>query len=192
MHFTAVLTASLLSILSLTTASPLDTRQTQTIKPPPLYYLRTKVVNGAHKDTGSNKTNLYLYSYHTGAGLGDAGLSSNKSIAMEGYLNGTQQLMTYPNNSIGPWPLAVQDGFYQEWNQVTISIAGYNTYDTGFFFNSSGLQYNGSTGGWLACDWWHGVPQLFQVNGYLNNGFGVTGLQTPSSCSRVQLQPVAV
>ncbi|KIW68618.1 hypothetical protein PV04_04552 [Phialophora macrospora] len=192
MHFTTILTASLLSILSLATASPLDTRQTQTVKPPALYYLRTKVVNGAHKDTGSNKTNLYVYSYHTGAGLGDAALSSNKSIAWQGYLNGTQQLMTYTNNTIGPWPLSVQNGFYQEWNQVTISISDTPTYNAGFFFNSSGLQYNGTTGGWLACDWWHGVPQLFQVNGYLNNGFGVTGLQTPSSCSRVQLQPVAV
>ncbi|OCT52583.1 hypothetical protein CLCR_10785 [Cladophialophora carrionii] len=192
MHFTTILTASLLSVLSLTTASPLDTRQTQTVTPPALYYLRTKVVNGAHKDTGSNKTNLYVYSYHTGAGLGDAALSSNKSTAWQGYLNGTQQLMTYPNNAIGPWPLAVQNGPYQEWNQVTISISALPTYNAGFFFNSSGLQYNGSTGGWLACDWWHGVPQLFQVNGYLDNGFGVTGLQTPSSCSRVQLQPVAV
>jgi len=190
MHFTAVLATTLLSVLSLTSASPLDTRQT--ITPPARYFLRTKVVNGNHKDTGSNKTGLYLYSYHTGAGLGDAALSSNKSIAFQGYLNGTQQLMTYNNNAIGPWPLAISYAAYQEFVSVTISISGLNTYDTGFFFNSSGLQYNQSTGGWLACDWWHGVPQLFQVNGYLDNGFGVTGLQTPSSCSRVQLQPIAV
>ena len=112
MHFTTVLTTTLLSALSLTTASPLDTRQTTTTTPS-LYYLRTKVVNGAHKDTGSNKTNLYVYSYHTGAGLGDAALSSNKSSAWQGYLNGTQQLMTYANNQLGPWPLSVQDVTYQ-------------------------------------------------------------------------------
>jgi len=190
MYFTTLLTMALLSIAGLATASPLDTRQTQTITPPASYYLRTKVANGAHKDTGSNKTNLYVYSYHTGAGLGDAALSSNKSIAWHGHLNGTRQLMTYTGNTLGPWPLSVQDAPYQEWNQVSLSIVGNPTY--GFFFNSSGLQYNGTTGGWLACDWWHGVPQLFQVNGYLSNGFGVTGLQTPNSCSRVQLQPVAV
>ena len=113
MYFTTVLTTALLSISSLVTASPLDKRQAQTVTPPKLYYLRTKVVNGAHKDSGSNKTNLYVYSYHTGAGLGDAALSSNKSIAWQGYQNGTQQLMTYPNNQIGPWPLSVQYGAYQ-------------------------------------------------------------------------------
>jgi hypothetical protein len=126
MHFTTILTASLLSLLSLlslATASPLDTRQTQTVTPPALYYLRTKVVNGAHKDTGSNKTNLYIYSYHTGAGLGDAALSSNKSIAWQGYLNGTQQLMTYPNNTIGPWPLSVQYGSYQGLSPMAVYTA---------------------------------------------------------------------
>src|ERR1700744_1452115 len=95
-----VLSTTLLSILSLATASPLDTRKTGTVTPPASYYLRTKVVNGAHKDTGSNKTNLYVYSYHTGAGLGDAALSSNKSIAWQGHLNGTQQVLTYPGNQI--------------------------------------------------------------------------------------------
>ncbi len=113
MYFTAALTTALLSICSFTTASPLDTRQTQTVTPPKSYYLRTKVVNGAHKDSGSNKTNLYVYSYHTGAGLGDAALSSNKSIAWQGYQNGTQQLFTYANNSVGPWPMSVQYGPYQ-------------------------------------------------------------------------------
>ena len=113
MYFTTVLTASLLSLFSFTTASPLDKRQTGTITPPATYYLRTKVVNGAHKDSGSNKTNLYVYSYHTGAGLGDAALSSNKSIAMSGYLNGTQQLMTFPGNQLGPWPFSILDAPYQ-------------------------------------------------------------------------------
>ncbi len=36
-----------------------------------------------------------------------------------------------------------------EWNSVTIGIADIDTYNAGFFFNSSGLQYNGTTGGWL-------------------------------------------
>ena len=102
---------ALFSALSLVTASVLDTRQT--VNPPAKYYLRTKVVNGKHEDCGTDKTNLWVYLYHTGAGLGDVGLSSNKSWAWEGYLNGTQQLFTYENNQIGPWPLAIAYGPYQ-------------------------------------------------------------------------------
>merc|ERR1711900_96070 len=123
MHLATVFTATLLSLITFSTASPLlQTRQT--IDPPPLYYPRTKVVNGDHKDTGSNKSDLWVFSYHTGAGLGDAGLSSNKSWAWEGYLNGSQQLFTYPNNEIGPWPLALEyANSYQRWAEASISIA---------------------------------------------------------------------
>ncbi|EXJ91851.1 hypothetical protein A1O3_00401 [Capronia epimyces CBS 606.96] len=151
MHFSAMLATTLLSILTLATAVPvLEARQT--IDPPASYYLQTKVVNGQHKDSGTNKTDLWLYSYHTGAGLGDAALSSNKSWAWEGYLNGSQQLFTYENNEIGPWPLAIGYGTYQQWGPVTISIAEGATAGQGFFFNSSGLQYNQSIGGWLGED----------------------------------------
>lgn len=111
MHFLVHFAVTLFSVFSFTTASPIEARQT--ITPPSLYYLRTKVVNGAHKDTGTNKTGLYVYSYHTGAGLGDAALSSNKSIAWQGYLNGTQQLMTTATNQLGAWPLAIAYGPYQ-------------------------------------------------------------------------------
>lgn len=79
---------------------------------PAKYYLQTKVVSNT-VTCGTDKNGLWVYSYHTGAGLGDVGLSSNKSWAWEGYLNGTQQLFTYPNNEIGPWPLAIQTGTYQ-------------------------------------------------------------------------------
>lgn len=53
--------------------------------------------------------------YHTGAGLGDAVLDSDKSVAMEAYYNKTdsQQYFTYKGNEIGGWPLAVQYGAYQ-------------------------------------------------------------------------------
>jgi len=185
MHFPTVLTAALLSLCAFATSSPLlQTRKT--IDPPALYYLRTKVVNGKHVDTGSNKTNLYVYSYHTGAGLGDVGLSPNKSSAMEGYLNGTQQLFTYENNQIGPWPLAIAYGnSYQQWSTATISIAQDPSTYQGFFFNSTGLQYNNSFGGWLACDWWYATPQLFNINAPYTTPL-------PNSCSRVQLLPVAV
>jgi hypothetical protein len=110
MHF-STLTTSLISLFAIASASPLNTRQTTTT-PPARYYLETKVVNGNHKDYGTNKTGLFLYSYHTGAGLGDAALSSNKSIAWEGYLNGTQQLFTTAGNNVGPWPLSVSFAQY--------------------------------------------------------------------------------
>ncbi|KIV92631.1 hypothetical protein PV10_03905 [Exophiala mesophila] len=184
MHFSFITSLSLLLTTAAVSASPiLESRQT--IDPPARYYLETTVVNGDHEDFGSNKSSLWLYSHHTGAGLGDAGLSSNRSWAMEGYLNDTQQLFTYENNQIGPWPLAVGYGPYQQWNLVTISIAALPSSGQGFFFNSSGLQFNGSVGGWLACDWWHGVPQLFNLNGYEYGDIA-------KSCSKVELHPVAI
>jgi hypothetical protein len=165
MHF-STLTTSLISLFAIATASPLNTRQTTTT-PPARYYLETKVVNGNHKDYGTNKTGLFLYSYHTGAGLGDAALSSNKSIAWEGYLNGTQQLFTTAGNNIGPWPLSVSFAQYTGmsektstcslltpsavWNPAMISIASQPSVG-GFFFNSTGLQFNytgAGTNGWL-------------------------------------------
>lgn len=112
MHFSSIASLSLLLTTAAVSASPiLETRQT--IDPPARYYLETTVVNGDHEDFGSNKSALWLYSHHTGAGLGDAGLSSNRSWAMEAYLNGTQQVFTYENNQIGPWPLAIGYGPYQ-------------------------------------------------------------------------------
>ena len=112
MHFSFITSLSLLLTTAAVSASPILERR-QTIDPPARYYLETTVVNGDHEDFGSNKSSLWLYSHHTGAGLGDAGLSSNRSWAMEGYLNDTQQLFTFENNQIGPWPLAVGYGPYQ-------------------------------------------------------------------------------
>lgn len=39
--------------------------------------------------------------------------------------------------------------------------------------------------GELACDWWHGLPQLFWEFFFEESGI-------PSSCAQVQLVPVAV
>lgn len=78
------------------------------------------------------------------------------------------------------------------WNFVRINElvfdAGYGSTD-GFFFNASGLQWEGRGAGvfvgWLACDWWHGVPQLFWEYFLVPAGI-------PSSCAQVELFPVAV
>lgn len=103
---------SLLTLASSAESFPLNIDKVESAAPPALYYLQTQVV-GTGPDCGSDKNNLWLYSYHTGAGLGDACLSANKSDAMQAYLNKTEQLFTYPANTIGGWPMAIEFGEYQ-------------------------------------------------------------------------------
>lgn len=206
-----------MALTGLVAATPLPNKRQTTTTPPDRYYLQTKVVDSSN-DTGTDKDGLWVYSYHTGAGLGDVGLSSNKTWAWEGYLNGTQQLFTYPN-AFAPWPLAVKYGPYQGTSTrktstyikltlgsgfvlTTISVSDQPSADApGFFFNSSGLQYNYTNHGWLgmwfvifnltqsniliACDWWHGVPQLFSLTSYQYGPL-------PTSCSTVELYPIAL
>lgn len=43
--------------------------------------------------TNADHNNLYVYSYHTGAGLSDAVLTNDVSIASSIYLNGTNALV---------------------------------------------------------------------------------------------------
>lgn len=81
-HFLPTLLCFLFSFFTFTLASPIEDRA------PTQYHLQTKVVNGT-KDCGSKKGGLYVYAYHTGAGTNDAVLSSNKTLAEAGYLNGT-------------------------------------------------------------------------------------------------------
>lgn len=54
--------------------------------------------------------------------------------------------------------------------------------DNQFFINATGVQAKGDFGGWVICDWWHGVPQLFHY---------FKGYETPlsQSCEFVQLLP---
>ena len=76
----------LLSLLNLAfSSSLLSPRQASATQQ---YYLRTSIVD-ATNDTGTPKGHLYLTSYHTGAGLSDAVLTSNISNALPGYLNST-------------------------------------------------------------------------------------------------------
>lgn len=89
-----------LTLTSLAQASPLQARQA-----PDRFYLQTQVVPGVN-DCGSNKQGLYVYSYHTGAGLGVA-TASPEAPSSWFYLNDTQLLWTYPDNEIGPWPTTI-------------------------------------------------------------------------------------
>ncbi|RMZ86989.1 hypothetical protein DV736_g5789, partial [Chaetothyriales sp. CBS 134916] len=174
---------------TLATSAPVLDESATTVAPPPLFYLKTQVI-GDLPDCGTDKDSLWLYSFHTGAGLGDAVLSTNKSYAMQAYLNGTQQLFTYLDNTIGPWPLRISYLPYSLFSYVTISIAEAGPPQEGFFYNETGLHFNQSAGGWIVCDWWHGAPQLFDLGQYDAAGpsFGFI----PTSCSRVNLLPVAV
>ncbi|CAD6563581.1 MAG: hypothetical protein ASARMPRED_000070 [Alectoria sarmentosa] len=147
-----------------------------TITPPSRYYLQTRV-----KDHGSSdKNGLYVSTYHTGAGFNDATLGSIE-IAAAGFLNETYQ--QFDLGDPFPWGMNiagnVDDG---AWDFVQINVG---LGSSGFFFNESGLQVNDLVG-WLACDWWHGVPQLFWRTGFSDTS------PYPSSCAEVDLLPIAI
>jgi hypothetical protein len=62
------------------------------------FYLKTSgAENAAHND-------LYVYGYHTGAGLNDAVLTPDVDTASKGYLNGTRVEFDY--KTAFPWGLA--------------------------------------------------------------------------------------
>jgi len=86
----------LASFLRLVFSSPaVSPRQ---VSPPQQYYLRTSIVD-ATNDTGTPKGDLYVTSYHTGAGLSDATLTPNLTHALPGYLNTTVD----PNSGETTW-----------------------------------------------------------------------------------------
>lgn len=164
MHLSTIISA--FALTGTTLASINTTRE---------YELHTQLKPGQVSKQRFN--NLWLVASHTGAGLNDAVLYSNKSYAIKGFENATNitqsdgqpffnQLFDLGGNY--PYDLYIADvNFYAAWEPVRInggSGAG------GFFMNNSGLQWNSSPsgpagsnefGGWLVCDWWHGVPQLF-------------------------------
>lgn len=79
---------------------------------------------------------------------------------------------------------------YAQWEPVQINGGGPEGFGA-FFFNGTGLQWDDSPGavysqddfgGWLVCDWYHGVPQLFMKWDYYNT-------TAPSNCAMVDLFP---
>lgn len=76
------LLTSLALVASAVTATPLVPRAEDAA--PPNFHLKT---TNAGQDAHNN---LYVYGYHTGAGLNDAVLSPDASKASTGQLNGTQ------------------------------------------------------------------------------------------------------
>ncbi|KAL6720344.1 hypothetical protein ACLMJK_002265 [Lecanora helva] len=146
------------------------------------YYLLTQVIGNGSVD----KNDLYVSGYHTGAGTNDVTLGG-VDVASKGYFNGTHQQFDYETSF--PWGLSMGgDTNYAAWELAMID-GGEGS--EGFFFNSSGLQWNETYegfGGWLACDWWHGVPQLFWKNAFYDNE--ITAY--PSSCASINLLAVTV
>ncbi|KAL4997494.1 hypothetical protein BDV10DRAFT_186093 [Aspergillus recurvatus] len=144
----------------------------QDSKNPDTFYLKTSgAENSAHND-------LYVYGYHTGAGLNDAVLTPDIETASKAYLNGTNVLFDY--NTTFPWglsPWGVTN--YAAWQFVQINAG---TGQDGFSVNSTGLQWSTQKGfgGWLVCDWWHNAPQLFYIYRYYKAEY-------PAFCSEVKL-----
>lgn len=112
-----------LALTSLTTASPLQKRQSPV---PDRFYLRTEVYGGI-KDSGSRKEGLYVFSYHTGAGLGVAAAEPPDQEKSWFYLNNTDTglYFTYTDNKIGPWPTTLLEGPYQGMSSISASIAAW-------------------------------------------------------------------
>ncbi|KAK6535666.1 hypothetical protein TWF694_002119 [Orbilia ellipsospora] len=173
MKFLVTLTTALLCLTSAVSAIKNTTRE---------FHLKTKVIKSTHQTAKFN--NLYLYSYHTGAGLSDAcfdtqPISNGNGIA---FYNRTGTTVIFQLSDDFPWGLSLTyDAMYNQWASVTINGGeGQNEWK----FNGSGLvSTNEQWGGWMVCDWAHGVPQLFWRMSYYLSG------SLPSSCGTVQLIP---
>ncbi|KAF3932512.1 hypothetical protein ABW20_dc0100333 [Dactylellina cionopaga] len=144
------------------------------------FHLKTKLLNPTHERAKFN--NLYLYSYHTGAGLSDGCFDTKPIPNGNGiaFYNKTATTVIFQLSDDFPWGLSLTyDTMYNQWGSVTID-GGIG--QDGWKFNASGLINTYSLwGGWMVCDWAHGVPQLFWRYNYANS--------LPSSCGIVQLLP---
>ncbi|GAB7362297.1 hypothetical protein MBLNU230_g2315t1 [Neophaeotheca triangularis] len=193
MHLSTTLVATTTLLTTALAQATVNTTGTRT------YYLRTCVRDG--QEDKAQFDNLYLQSYHTGAGLGDATLStSNSSEAAIGYLtplnitsdDGTP--LSQQNLDLGnpfPWTLLPQPNTvaYTQWQPVRINAAGSRATlaNTGFYIDEeTGLQWAfEGFAGWRVCEWWHGVPQLF----FNVPGFSGSEPSEPESCADVDLMP---
>jgi len=108
-------------LLTLTHALP----QSPTITPTgPLYLLRTCVLPNQPPSAQACE-GLYVDSYHTGAGLSDAFLVSNRSSGIRGFLNGTVQEFALGNAF--PWSMVLgYQATYAAWEPVQINAGLYD------------------------------------------------------------------
>ncbi|KAJ5461262.1 uncharacterized protein N7458_002814 [Penicillium daleae] len=141
------------------------------------FHLKTAgATNALHND-------LYVYAYHTGAGLNDAVLDKDDTNAAPFYLNGTSALATLGTEF--PWGMSANgDTNYASWEPIEIN-AGEGS--SGFSIDNGNFVWSEADGfgGWLVCDWSHNAPQLFYLNRYYQPTI-------PSSCSTAQLNAIYI
>ncbi|KAJ6107773.1 hypothetical protein N7523_009096 [Penicillium sp. IBT 18751x] len=136
------------------------------------------------KTTGSktaDHNDLFLTTYHTGAGLNDAVLESSADAAAAFYLNGTTALADLGTSY--PWGFEIGgDTNYADWEAVEINAGGgadgFSITDNKFVWSEAE-----GFGGWLVCQWYHNAPQLFWLDKYYT-------ATIPCSCSEVELEPI--
>lgn len=202
MKFFTSLTSALLAITA--AATPLIPRASDSAA------ITTKKFHLKTSSNSDSHNNLYVYAYHTGAGLNDAVLSANADDASKAFVNGTNVQfdlgtpfpwgvnMVGATNYGGKSPfLGLDCAFSQNtpgvrkcadggeraaWQGVQINT-GYGT--SGFELDNAHLKWSEQNGfgGWLVCDWVHNAPQLFYL-------YEPMKADVPSSCSEVELQAV--
>ncbi|KAI9683743.1 MAG: hypothetical protein M1822_005933 [Bathelium mastoideum] len=188
------LLTSLLST-SVTSYPQLSPRASDVLNNTQAYYLRTRP-----NSTNTLYADLYLETYHTGAGLNDAVLvpgppNGATDYTARAFLNSTDG----NNNSTAPpangyyqefdlgnaFPYGMDmngEGAYAAWAPVQVNAGLGNP---GFVLDAAkGLVWNETAfGGWLVCAWWDsGLPQLFWYQSYYD-------VSVPDSCNFVDLIP---
>ncbi|KAI7168634.1 hypothetical protein KC316_g4977 [Hortaea werneckii] len=145
------------------------------------------------------------YNLQTCLKPGQAGKERFEGLWILEQVNGTTiENNNYQAFNLGnafPWQMIMAQNvnFYADWQPVRINAGlGTSSFGTtsGFYINDTGLQWSSSPGsslsslnafgGWLVCEWWHGVPQLFFRKIY--------DIDTPApcSCADVYLKPVYI
>ncbi|KAF2149290.1 hypothetical protein K461DRAFT_323809 [Myriangium duriaei CBS 260.36] len=143
---------------------------------------------------------LELVGYHSGAGLNDAVfLPAGKGN--RAFFNVTDPVVKQPNGepyynlifdlgSSFPYaPQILNVDFYAEWLPVAINAGNQTANGAAWYTDDNGLEFTSSPtepksnsfGGWLVCDWFRGVPQLFSKLSYYNS-------TNPSSCADINLR----
>jgi len=128
---------------------------------------------------------LWLFSYHTGAGLGDAAFNKSSQYKEKAYFSGTN--LTFNLGTTFPWGLELAYEPYTTFSPVTINVGvgqpGFSLDKNHHIVYNNALQLGvGDFGGWLVCKWWHdNTPQLFWTANYVKNA------KYPSNCGKIDL-----
>ncbi|KAK6543693.1 hypothetical protein TWF694_000428 [Orbilia ellipsospora] len=161
-----------------TAATALMSASVDAIKDLQTFKVQVKVIDGNKKFDG-----LWASLYHTGAGTADVYLQNNRTAAFPAFLNNTQFQWVYTGVSNIPYALNLEYQTYAAWGPLEVTPGyGSDYYGKGFKFgkgNSIVDTFEEWTG-WLVCDWWHQVPELF----WSQVGFDLKVIPT---CASVQL-----